>query len=731
MLKKFFLKTIVALIFLSSISILILSTIGYETNKFNNLISKKINEKNKFLSINFEKIKFKFDLKSLSLFIETNNPEIKFENTLIPVSNIKAFLKFKSIVILKPQIDKISILSNEITTEQLKKLIVKLKPNNFNSFIINKIKKGKLIANLDIYFNDDLSIENYIVKGNVMEMQAIIADDIFLRKTNFDFFFDKSDIIIKKINSNLTGLVIKDGVVRITGDDEINLKSELKTEININKENSQKYLPYVEDFKILNDDTIFIAKLDQNINISFDKTFKVIDSNYSVNGEVKKFFIKFKKSISNSYLKKDVESLIFSNSKFKFAKSSDNKKTINSQGSYKINNNGKQNYEISSTFFNEQLNIDTNFDFNSAVSLDLINFNKDQGVNANISANLNINNDKIYVKKVKIKENKNEIIIEGLNIFKRKLISFKKISVKTFKEKSLNNDFQISLDNKINLNGNKFDAENLNKFVNKKGDQTFLSNISKDIEINIKNIATPLSKQLYNFRLIGTFEKGKFTKITSKGEFDDNKFLDISLKSDIKNEKKYLEVYSDLPKLLLTEYKFFDGLVDGTLLFSSVIEKDQSTSKLIIENFKLINAPAVVKLLSLADFSGLADLAEGEGLSFEKLEINMSNKDKFLKLNELFAVGSSISVLMEGYNDANGVTSLRGTLVPAKNLNKLLSKIPVIGDIIIPKDLGEGLFGVSFKMKGPPGKIKTTINPIKTLTPRFITKALKKSKDSK
>ena len=29
-------------------------------------------------------------------------------------------------------------------------------------------------------------------------------------------------------------------------------------------------------------------------------------------------------------------------------------------------------------------------------------------------------------------------------------------------------------------------------------------------------------------------------------------------------------------------------------------------------------------------------------------------------------------------------------------------------------------------MKGEPGKIKTTVNPIKTLTPRFITKALEK-----
>ena len=53
----------------------------------------------------------------------------------------------------------------------------------------------------------------------------------------------------------------------------------------------------------------------------------------------------------------------------------------------------------------------------------------------------------------------------------------------------------------------------------------------------------------------------------------------------------------------------------------------------------------------------------------------MSESNGFLKLEELYAVGPSISVLMEGYRDANGLTSLRGTLVPAKNLNKLLAKI--------------------------------------------------------
>ena len=64
-------------------------------------------------------------------------------------------------------------------------------------------------------------------------------------------------------------------------------------------------------------------------------------------------------------------------------------------------------------------------------------------------------------------------------------------------------------------------------------------------------------------------------------------------------------------------------------------------------------------------------------------------KDKnFLKINEILALGPSVSVLMEGYQDANGLTSIRGTLVPAKTLNKMISKIPVIGNIVIPKEAG-------------------------------------------
>ena len=326
-------------------------------------------------------------------------------------------------------------------------------------------------------------------------------------------------------------------------------------------------------------------------------------------------------------------------------------------------------------------------------------------------------------------DNKNLISIKNAIFSEGKFLSLQELSVKTYKENKKNNDFSILL-KKIFLLRSSIDATNLQKILNQNRNNKIFSKVSKNIEIDFKNIIIPVSEKLENFKLIGRVENGKFIKISSKGEFGKNNFLDITLKNDKNNKKKYLEIYSDITRPFLTEYNFFKGLTGGKLLYTSIFDKNFSNSKLTIENFKVVNAPGMIKLLSLADLGGLADLAQGEGISFDLLEINMEKNNDELRFNEILALGPSISVLMEGYQGAN-ITSLRGTLVPAKTLNTLISKIPVIGNIIIPKEVGEGLFGISFKMKGPPGNIKTTINPIRTITPRFIQKIIDRNKKKK
>ena len=64
-----------------------------------------------------------------------------------------------------------NISSHEINIKQLKDLMVKLKPSNFNSLIINTVESGKLNVNLDLYFSNDFEILNLIAKGNVKEVK--------------------------------------------------------------------------------------------------------------------------------------------------------------------------------------------------------------------------------------------------------------------------------------------------------------------------------------------------------------------------------------------------------------------------------------------------------------------------------------------------------------------------------------------------------------------------------
>ena len=149
---------------------------------------------------------------------------------------------------------------------------------------------------------------------------------------------------------------------------------------------------------------------------------------------------------------------------------------------------------------------------------------------------------------------------------------------------------------------------------------------------------------------------------------------------------------------------------------------------MVIDNFKVKEVPIFAKLLSLASLQGIADILTGEGIRFTDFEMKFSNQKGLTTIEEMYAIGPAVSILMDGYIETKKLISLRGTLVPATTINKSIATIPFLGDLLIGDKIGEGVFGVSFKIKGPPKGLSTTVNPIKTLTPRFITRTLEKIK---
>ncbi len=711
-----------ALVFL--VFIIILSTLGIETNKFNKLISDKVSQSNN-VNLKLDTIKFKINPKELSLFLETYNPQITYKEVSAPIKNIKVYIDFLPLFKSQLKIKKISLILEELDITQLNQLSKVLKPSNFKSLLNNKIKKGKLISEIDIYLSDQGTFKDFIAKGSVKDFESELISGQYFSEGRFNFFADKNDILIQKVFGNLNTLKISEGDIKLNFSDGIKLNSNFNSLLNLKEKNFSQYNKYLNEYKFLDNIKEVKGSLKNNLFIHFDKTYKIKDYDYSISGNIDKSKIDLSSPIKSNLIKDHLETFYLSDIKFSL---SFNPNNINSNGNGKYSLNGTDYLKINfnNKFINDQLNIDLNFDFKNRFELSLINYKKTQNSIANLNLNFEVKKNIIKFNSVKLKESENFIKINGLSFKNKKFSSFKLVEVKT-----THNNFFIKNGSKILIKGSKFDATNLIKFLNNSASGNSLKELNSSIEIDFKNIKVPMSEKLENFKLLGEIKKGQFVKISSKGDFGGNNFLDISMKKDKNSNKKFLEIYSDLTRPLLTEFSFFNGLSGGKLLFTSTIEESISKSKLKIENFKVVNAPGVIKLLSLADLGGLVDLAEGEGLSFEILEIDMEKNKNILKLNEILALGPSMSVLMEGYQDEKGLTSLRGTLVPAKTLNKMISKIPVIGKIVIPKEAGEGLFGISFKMKGPKGKVKTTINPIRTITPRFIQKIIDREKISK
>ena len=723
--KKIIFNFIFFFIITFIILISILSTIGVETNKFNNLISDRASQTKK-INLQLKTIKFKINPKELSLFLETKNPQITYQNLSIPVSNLKVYIDFLSLFKSNLKIKKINIFLEELDIVQLNELSTIIKPSNLKSIINNKIKNGKLISEIEIFLDEQGVLKNFIAKGKINNLNVELLSDLNFTKVNLDFFADKNDVLIKNIFGDLGDINISNGDVKLNLDDGIKLNSNFNSKFNLDDKLLDNYSKFLNKFEFINNIKNVEANFNNSLFIDLDSTYKVKNYSYSILGKLEKGIYKLSNPFkSNLIINDEIEKIYLSNLKIKtvFSPKSIN---LNAEGKYSLNGLDFLKLNLENELNNDLLNLKLNLDFINKLELEIINFEKPKNTIANLSLNLEKNQENIMINKLSFEDKKNSIIINDLVLKKNKFSSFKKIKVLTS-----NNDFLIFNDKKILIKGKKFDGKNLAKFFKKQGKQNIIQNISKDIEIDFKNITAPMSETLQNFKLIGEINNGQFTKITSKGDFGGDNFLDITMKKDINTKKKYLEIYSDLTRPLLAEYSFFKGLSGGKLLFSSVIDDTKSNSKLKIENFKVVNAPGLIKLLSLADLGGLADLAEGDGLSFDILEIKMEKNKNFLKINEIVALGPSISVLMEGYQDENGLTSIRGTLVPAKTLNKMISKIPVIGNIVVPKEVGEGLFGVSFKMKGTEGKIKTTINPIRTLTPRFIQKIIDRNKETK
>ena len=402
--KKLILNFILLIVILFLISIFVLSTIGIETNKFNKLISDKTsNSKN--INLNLNSIRFKVNLKEISLFLETFNPEIAYRGVSIPAQNIKVYIDFISLLKSDLKIKRISLILNELDVAQLNKLSKILKPSNFKSLLNNKVKEGKLVSEIEIFLTESGELENFIAKGSVKGLRASLLNQLSLTKLNFSFFADKNDILIKNIFGNLDKIELSDGDIKLNLDNGVKLNSNFNSKLDLEEKFLRKYISFLNKLKITKNIKYLKADLNNNISIELDNTYKVKDYNYRISGNIGKTQLELINPINNSFITSEIKEIYLSNLDTKIILNPKNTK-FNVSGKYSFNNLDFFKLNLDNNLENDVENISLNFDYGNDLKLDFINYNKPNKSIANLSLALEKKKNQLRISELNFKEKK-------------------------------------------------------------------------------------------------------------------------------------------------------------------------------------------------------------------------------------------------------------------------------------------------------------------------------------
>jgi len=738
---KFLLRFFISSSFIILTFILYLSYFGLETDKFDALIKEKANKVNQNIKLQFNKTKIHLNPTELNLTVKLNEPRVIIKNNQINLSKLNLFLSIKSFFSSSFLLERAEIAFTKNHIKDLTKITNIFVPKIINKQIDKIFAEGQIEGEFIIPFDLEGNIrDDYGFSGRMLNASINITKDFQIKNLSSEINHTKDK------TSNLFNIVIKEGFLAgfdlteskfklSRKNNATEVKSLLRTKGNFDF-NKIKKITSLFNFSINNiKDAKGKVNLITNIDFKLNKKYKIKNLVYSMEGEIpySEIYLKEKKIIKK-FLPDYNDKIILKDSKIKIIKkkSSD---IFELNSFIKINNefdslNLKQIYNRDKNFFNVSGTANLT---NPEVNIYKLNYSKDSGKKAEVDFNFNfVPNKSFNIKKIIFLSEKTKIDISDLILNKNfEANDFKKIEIKTYKNGNKNNDFLVKKSKKVNISGEIFDSEPLLKSLFKKEERkTFSNQFTSEIKVNFKKVITGTNDDIKDFGMISTIKKGSYEKLSLKGNFTDNEIIEMSI-YQIDKDKKTLQVISDRARPFIKNFDFIKGFEGGKLEYESIISKEMSSSSLTITDFKVSKVPALAQLLTLASLQGIADTLSGEGIRFESFEMKSNTQGNVLNIEDALAMGPAVSILLSGYVDKGNIVSLRGTLVPATKLNAIIASIPVVGDILVGKKMGEGVVGVSFKMKGPPKDIKTSVNPIKTLTPRFIVRAVEKMKKKK
>ncbi len=296
--------------------------------------------------------------------------------------------------------------------------------------------------------------------------------------------------------------------------------------------------------------------------------------------------------------------------------------------------------------------------------------------------------------------NSNEIVEFDLQNFKSPIQDFK-----------LN--YKID-ENKISIKGNKLTLDKIDIFDESSFDKD-------DLDLNLV---------IQNFNLGEmTFFDSKINLLKSNGSFEnmlvdlkgENDFHKITIEDEIEVKKFVLE--SNYIPGLLNIFDIDLNINQGSIKIEGLRPKNNVEYEGVIvgKNIVFYDAPFFANFFSIFSLEGFAQKLKDGGIIFNTFNSNYKFGNDRLKIIDSLLKGSELGIQFDsviGMNDDYFFTN--GSIIPAYTINTLITKFPILGDIITAGSPEDGLIGANFRVEKIDGEYEVFYNPISVFVPNII-----------
>ena len=188
--------------------------------------------------------------------------------------------------------------------------------------------------------------------------------------------------------------------------------------------------------------------------------------------------------------------------------------------------------------------------------------------------------------------------------------------------------------------------------------------------------------------------------------------------------KRRITVRSSDAGAVARTFGIYDNARGGELLMRALVHDDlpgapvRGTVR--IEDYRVVNAPTLARLLTVATLTGILGELRGKGILFSRFEMPFALVEHILTIRDARTSGFSVGVNAEGTVDLEtDRVDIKGTIVPAYTFNTLIDAIPVLGELLTGGE-GEGLFAATYEVGGTTAEPDIKVNPLSVLAPNFL-----------